>query len=58
MCSAQPSPDDGDIVTVTPAMIEAGTRVLWKSGAVEHPMEDIDRDLIREVFLAMHQARP
>ena len=33
-------------------------RVLWESGAVENPAADIDRDLIREIFLAMSQSRP
>lgn len=43
-------------VEVTPVMIEAGAEVLWKSGAVEHPMMDADRELIRRIFLAMIEA--
>ncbi len=41
---------------ITSAMIEAGVEVLWKSGAIEHPME-IDRDLVRSIYLAMTAAQ-
>jgi hypothetical protein len=44
-------------IEVTLAMIEAGTEILWKSGAVEHPLIDVDRDLIREIYLAMAACR-
>jgi hypothetical protein len=45
-------------IEITSEMIEAGVRVLWESGAVEHPSSDADHNLIREIFLAMDQARP
>jgi hypothetical protein len=34
-------------------MVEAGLRVLWESGAVEHPMGDADRELVQKIFVAM-----
>jgi hypothetical protein len=40
---------------ITPEMIEAGTNMLWRSGAVEHPTE-LDRELIRKIYLAMRNA--
>lgn len=43
-------------VKITPEMIEAGVRVLWKSGAVETPMEKADRNLVRKIFVAMFLA--
>jgi hypothetical protein len=46
----------GDEIEVTPAMIEAGVNVLWESGAIETPMQDFDRDLVRKIFLAMSHA--
>jgi hypothetical protein len=44
-------------IEVTPEMIEAGIDVLYKSGAVEHQMCDVDRELIQKIFLAMLHAR-
>jgi hypothetical protein len=41
-------------VEITPEMIEAGVHILWGSGAVEVPMEDADRELVRKIFVAMH----
>lgn len=43
-------------IEITPEMIEAGVCVLWESGAVEHPMQDHDRALVREIYLAMDRA--
>ena len=34
-------------------MIEAGVRVLWKSGAVETPMQGADQILVQEIFVVM-----
>lgn len=39
-------------VEVTPEMIEVGVRVLWNSGAIDHPCS-IDRDLIRKIYMRM-----
>ena len=39
-------------IEVTPAMIEAGLDVLWKSGAVEYPTS-ADRDLVQKIYLSM-----
>ena len=41
--------DENCGIEITPEMIEAGLRILWDSGAVEHPM-DADRLLIQEIF--------
>jgi hypothetical protein len=38
---------------ITPEMIEAGIEILWNSGAVEHPLADCDKELIRKIFFAM-----
>jgi hypothetical protein len=40
-------------IEIAPAMIDAGASVLYESGAIEHPMEDFDRNLVRKIFLAM-----
>jgi hypothetical protein len=40
-------------VKVMPAMIEAGVRALYESGAIEHPLEAADRSLVQKVYLAM-----
>lgn len=40
-------------IEISPEMIEAGLRVLYQSGAIEHPLS-IDADLVRDIFLAMH----
>jgi hypothetical protein len=40
-------------IEVTPEMIEAGVRVLWDSGTVENPNEDMDRNVIQKIFVAM-----
>jgi hypothetical protein len=45
-------------IEVTPEMIEAGAEVLGASGAVEYPLLDIDRELIRKIFLAVLSASP
>jgi hypothetical protein len=44
-------------IEITPAMIEAGVTVLWESGAIETPMDDLDRNLVRQIFLAMFLAQ-
>jgi hypothetical protein len=41
---------------VTPEMIEAGISVLWKSGAVETPMDGVDQMLVQKIFVAMSLA--
>jgi hypothetical protein len=38
---------------VTPEMVEAGIRVLYDSGAIENPALGVDRELVRQIFLAM-----
>jgi hypothetical protein len=40
-------------IEITSAMIEAGIRVLWESGAVENPMEGADQLLVDKIFVAM-----
>lgn len=40
-------------IEVTPSMIEAGVRVLYESGAIEHPLEAADRNLVQRVFEQM-----
>ena len=43
-------------IEATPEMIEAGVRVLWKSGAVETPMDGVDQMLVQKIFVAMSLA--
>jgi hypothetical protein len=43
-------------IEVTPAMIEAGVRVLWESGALEVAMLGADQGLVQEIFVAMSRA--
>jgi hypothetical protein len=38
---------------ITAAMIEAGVRALYKSCAIEHPLEAADRVIVQEVFRQM-----
>ena len=40
-------------IEVTEEMIEAGVRVLWKSGALETLMDGPDQMLVQEIFVAM-----
>jgi hypothetical protein len=40
-------------ITITLKMIEAGVCVLWDSGAIETPMGDVDRELVKKIFIAM-----
>jgi hypothetical protein len=40
-------------IEVTPAMIEAGVRVLWDSAMVEQPMDGPDQLVIERIFLEM-----
>lgn len=40
-------------IEVTPEMIAAGVDVLWDSGAVENPMDGVDQELVRKIFVAM-----
>jgi hypothetical protein len=40
-------------VEVTPAMIEAGVRVLWDSGRLETFTDGVHQLLIQEIFVAM-----
>jgi hypothetical protein len=51
------SDDRAHEIEVTPEMIEAGFCVLWESGAIETPMEDLDRSLVQKIFVAMAHAR-
>ena len=51
--SEKPHSAGAPATEITPEMIEAGAEVLWSSGAVEHPLMDNDRELIRQIFLAM-----
>jgi hypothetical protein len=39
-------------IEITPEMVEAGVRVLWASGAVEHPI-GADEAVVRRVFIEM-----
>lgn len=43
---------------ISPEAVEAGVQTLWDSGAVETPMPDLDRDLVKKIFRAMTIARP
>lgn len=52
------TPANDESRLVAPEAIEAGLRVLWDSGAIEHPMLDNDKELIRQIFLAMLQHDP
>lgn len=38
---------------VTPAMIEVGVSALYESGAIENPILENDRALVRVIFLQM-----
>lgn len=38
---------------VTPAMIEAGVAALYRSGAIENPLHEADRELVRGIFCEM-----
>ena len=51
------SPTETEEVKVTSEMLDAGFRVLWDSGAVENPMADVDRELVRRIFIAMRFAQ-
>lgn len=42
---------------ITPEMIEAGVTVLYESGAVDTPIIDNDRSLVRRIFESMLQAQ-
>jgi hypothetical protein len=53
MAGRQLRPDDGDIVNVTPEMIEAGVKVLYDSCAIENPIRGTDRLLVGEIYKAM-----
>jgi hypothetical protein len=43
---------DASEIEVTPAMIEAGLKALWETGAIEHPSGG-DEYVVRAVFSAM-----
>lgn len=43
-------------IEVTPAMVEAGVRVLYASCSIENPLHDPDRMMVRELFLEMVRA--
>ena len=45
-------------IEVTPEMIEAGVSALYESGAIENPLHQADRDLVKMVFLEMLQRSP
>jgi hypothetical protein len=51
------APASEPAIEITPVMIEAGVAVLYESGAIEHPLRDNDRYLVREIFHAMLQAK-
>jgi hypothetical protein len=44
-------------IEITPEMIEAGFCVLLESGAIETPMEDLERSLVQKIFVAMFHAQ-
>jgi len=44
----------GNEIEITSEMIEAGARVLWDSGALEIFMEDFNRELVQNIFVAMY----
>jgi hypothetical protein len=46
----------GAEIEVTPAMIEAGVRVLWDSAMVEQPMDGPDQLVVERIFVAMSRA--
>jgi len=38
---------------ITPEMIAAGLDVLYRSGAIDHPIEGNDREVVSQIFAAM-----
>jgi hypothetical protein len=38
-------------------MIEEGVRVLYESGAIESPLSGADRELVKDIYLAMRGRR-
>lgn len=42
---------------VTPEMIDAGLQTLYASGALDVFVEDLDREVIRKVYLAMKDVK-
>jgi hypothetical protein len=53
--AAQPEMAPATELEITPQMIAAGFQVLMASGAVENPNSDLDRDLVRKIYLVMQQ---
>jgi hypothetical protein len=47
----------GKEIELTPAMIEAGLKALWATGAIEHPSGG-DESVVRAVFSAMIAVSP
>lgn len=43
-------------IEVTPAMVEAGVRALYESGAIENPILENDQALVRRIFETMYLA--
>ena len=52
------APVEADETCVTPEMIEAGVDELYASGAIENPLQQADRDLVRRVFSKMLRMAP
>lgn len=42
-------------IEITPAMVEAGVKVLLDSGAVENPVRGADEILVKNIFLAVYR---
>lgn len=40
-------------IEITPEMVDAGVESLWRSGVIEHPLPDLDQEIVRQIFLAM-----
>lgn len=43
-------------IEVTSVMVEAGVSVLWESGAIENPLDGVDQELVRKIFVAMSRS--
>ena len=57
MASSEPDRAATAELEITAEMIEAGVRVLYASGAIEHPIRENDQSLVSEIFLAMARLR-
>jgi hypothetical protein len=54
--SGAPTTDSDPEIEITAEMIEAGIRVLWKSGALEVFNLGADQELVQEIFVAMSRS--